>query len=490
MSTRIDISVAQALLSQRVREIAEQNREQRLKREERVKEEAQIKTAADKATAQAMRDGSRNPGQAIGDDAAALDERALRLGLRNGVPEYYTPPKVAAYSKQTDKVAVGFTQTTGASLTVWSANQQASATATLPSPADTSSSSSTAVVNPAVSYYNNTFPLRVIPGQPTGIETVIAINGTPTAAAPVWEALVAGDNIYTAGNSKTTSVSALVDYAFHTLVLPINGTSFILAQWSRTQVRALTTESFGEYRVRKYAYEEYTYENPRVEGGFFTGEYDTITAVQPPPNNLGPNSWEITSLLVPAYTTYSDDSRATVEYLKCFVVGRFSCREISAPASLSGLFNVLSPPAVWVASTGSSPGYWDAPAGVSLGDAIRTRLPNGSSDAGIYKAINNPAGAAAASTPEQLAAFFSDSPRPSYAFASCQLPGTCTADVVGFDRSSNPDSESPLYRRYRYADVTTGPRSRTLLTAWDWSRPGYCRQKLLQLGFSPSDLQP
>jgi hypothetical protein len=135
MSTRIDIEVAQALLSQRAKEIAELNRQQRLERERKVKEEAAINAAADKGAEAALRNGSPGGGRAIGGGAAALDARAQRLGLRSGVPEYYTPPKVAAQqSRKYGEVAAAVLRQSFASgnvtITVRSSDGSASASHT------------------------------------------------------------------------------------------------------------------------------------------------------------------------------------------------------------------------------------------------------------------------------------------------------------------------------------------------------------------------
>jgi hypothetical protein len=82
MSTRIDIQIGQALLMDRLRGVAGLNREQRLERERQAKEQAQIKAAAGKAAADRAKAGAET-------DA----DKAQR---KSGVPEYYTPPKVAA----------------------------------------------------------------------------------------------------------------------------------------------------------------------------------------------------------------------------------------------------------------------------------------------------------------------------------------------------------------------------------------------------------
>jgi hypothetical protein len=101
MGTRIDIQVAQALLVERVREIAGLNREQRLERERKVRDEAAIKTAADKATGEALRNGQQGTGQLRNGLISGnltprqYEERLRAQGRKSGVPEYYTPPKVA-----------------------------------------------------------------------------------------------------------------------------------------------------------------------------------------------------------------------------------------------------------------------------------------------------------------------------------------------------------------------------------------------------------
>lgn len=99
MGTRIDISVAQQQLSRRVRELAQQNRAQRVRREDQAKEDAELREAVNQGLAQASRRGRQRPGGNAADfglDAAAESDRLGALGLRSGVPEYYFGPKVAA----------------------------------------------------------------------------------------------------------------------------------------------------------------------------------------------------------------------------------------------------------------------------------------------------------------------------------------------------------------------------------------------------------
>jgi hypothetical protein len=84
MATRITVEIGQALLAQKAKAIAEQNREQRLERERQAKEQAQIKAAADKAAA----------------DRAKAGTETDKENRKSGVPEYYTPPKVAAIGRQ------------------------------------------------------------------------------------------------------------------------------------------------------------------------------------------------------------------------------------------------------------------------------------------------------------------------------------------------------------------------------------------------------
>jgi hypothetical protein len=109
MGTRIDIQVGQALLGQRVRDLAALNREQRLERERKVRDEAVIKTAADKATGEALRNGQQGTGQLRNGLISGkltprqYEERLRAQGRKSGVPEYYTPPKVASTGQAIDE---------------------------------------------------------------------------------------------------------------------------------------------------------------------------------------------------------------------------------------------------------------------------------------------------------------------------------------------------------------------------------------------------
>ena len=106
MGTRIDIQVGQALLGQRVRDLAALNREQRIEREQRVREASTTQEALDAGVANAAQRGQAQNGQlrnsVIGDSLrpGQYQERLRAQGKKSDVPEYYTAPRVAVTPPQ------------------------------------------------------------------------------------------------------------------------------------------------------------------------------------------------------------------------------------------------------------------------------------------------------------------------------------------------------------------------------------------------------
>jgi hypothetical protein len=102
------------------------------------------------------------------------------------------------------------------------------------------------------------------------------------------------------------------------------------------------------------------------------------------------------------------------------------------------------------------------------------------------------------------ATYFSTAPAPSASFLrQCMLAGTCdvVAGIYGFDQTiTTPASVSAAlalsssgYEESPYPTVTNTLPGLGLLTrvaAWDWGKPDYCRQQLVELGFSIEDLTP
>lgn len=113
--------------------------------------------------------------------------------------------------------------------------------------------------------------------------------------------------------------------------------------------------------------------------------------------------------------------------------------------------------------------------------------------------------------------FLVDAPVPSYGLSSCgQLSGRpCSVngyrfyrtagvpenkifyDQPGFTPAGIPeiyfDVNNPLRpepRRYATVSEPRGRLNPSYLITWDWGQPNYCRQQLLSLGFSISDLTP
>ena len=114
MGTRIDIQVGQALLGQRVRDLAALNREQRIEREQRVRESSTTQEALDAGVANAAQRGQAQNGQlrnsVIGDSLrpGQYQERLRAQGKKSDVPEYYTAPKVAVTPQGGLEFAVGW----------------------------------------------------------------------------------------------------------------------------------------------------------------------------------------------------------------------------------------------------------------------------------------------------------------------------------------------------------------------------------------------
>jgi len=69
--------------------------------------------------------------------------------------------------------------------------------------------------------------------------------------------------------------------------------------------------------------------------------------------------------------------------------------------------------------------------------------------------------------------------------------------LFAYDLTRNPDDPTPrfvpnpYYVRVSNQIVIPPPRTLgQLIRAWDWGRPAYCREQLLELGFAPADLVP
>jgi hypothetical protein len=114
MGTRIDIQVGQALLGQRVRDLAALNREQRIEREQRVREASTTQEALDAGVANAAQRGQAQNGQlrnsVIGDSLrpGQSQERLRAQGKKSDVPEYYTQPKVGVTPQIKMEPAIGW----------------------------------------------------------------------------------------------------------------------------------------------------------------------------------------------------------------------------------------------------------------------------------------------------------------------------------------------------------------------------------------------
>lgn len=102
MSTRITVEVGKALLAQTAKALAEQNRQSRLDYESRLKEYNALRAASLKAAAEDTKAGKAPSG------TAAPGTSTSGTSVRNDVPEYYTPPKVAAQASTGIDFAFGW----------------------------------------------------------------------------------------------------------------------------------------------------------------------------------------------------------------------------------------------------------------------------------------------------------------------------------------------------------------------------------------------
>lgn len=95
---------------------------------------------------------------------------------------------------------------------------------------------------------------------------------------------------------------------------------------------------------------------------------------------------------------------------------------------------------------------------------------------------------------------------PTRTYSSCQLDGTCPDGIFNYDVIERVASDLDAYlgdetfskaqlRSFGVPDLIpevpgASENDRQILTAWDWGQPDYCRNKLLDLGFSEADLTP
>lgn len=101
MGTRIDVQVGQALLGQRLRDLAALNREQRIDREQKVRQANAVEDALDAMAANDAQKG-RPQNNTIDWNLSPeqYEDRLRSQGRKSGVPDYYTAPKVAVSPQQ------------------------------------------------------------------------------------------------------------------------------------------------------------------------------------------------------------------------------------------------------------------------------------------------------------------------------------------------------------------------------------------------------
>jgi hypothetical protein len=454
MSTRIDIEVAQALLSQRAKEIAGLNREQRLERERKVKEEAAIKAGIDKG------------GQAIGGGAAALDARAQRFGLRSGVPEYYTPPKVAAQISNPLRVAVAYMTRT--------------------------------IAADATGYDRTIIDYEIFP--PDGGSSVVL--SVPLGFQDRYIGAPARIPQY----PTDTLEVCLRSYFNDLLLLPVNDDTMIVVAAAKGKSIAQRALQFGYYSLTD----------------------------QP----IGANQ---------TFTTLDEDEIPLTT--KAAVVGAAGVREINVPAPLQSIYDSCLPSYVLTPGTVGPPityapsdpnyrpgtNYWPvtlptlsptfpiSPGNIGTNKPYGLHEPGTDADFSVkWPTVRSTPSVFSFTTqaptftsgtvpsdPDEIKAFLQSQgvALPRQWISACQLDGTCSLDAFRFDvtaveaTDAVPYPDASVYRQKRNRENTypvsipdTDPGAYQYnpiaLTAWDWGRPGYCRQQLLALGFTPADLQP
>jgi hypothetical protein len=94
-------------------------------------------------------------------------------------------------------------------------------------------------------------------------------------------------------------------------------------------------------------------------------------------------------------------------------------------------------------------------------------------------------------TLEGAADFLSTSFNPRAYIFSCINVGTCEPGQIGHDKANSPTATSFSANRPEGTTLTTWrPDGSTALHVWDGGLAGYCRGKLLELGFTDADLTP
>jgi hypothetical protein len=205
---------------------------------------------------------------------------------------------------------------------------------------------------------------------------------------------------------------------------------------------------------------------------------------------------------------------ALLDYMRYVVPEATGTRTVASSAilfthPLTGWIGGISPEAVSAVLTYS--GVPEAPER-SLNDVNRYGMwpiggPGQVGTPGVYSAIANPT--ATSQTPaEDLTAYGETAPFPSRWLFPCVGPAVCDVGAERYEYAASgsvpaaysgvydPDSEW-VYRRAkeRYkgkppTDLPDGWSVGDRFVSWDWGNPSYCRQQLLALGFSPSDLVP
>jgi hypothetical protein len=231
--------------------------------------------------------------------------------------------------------------------------------------------------------------------------------------------------------------------------------------------------------------------------------------------------------------TGSEPSQFSATAEKCLLVSYDSVKEISMPAGLRAKMLELVPDAdgtttvedaltvftdqAFLSIASGLPRTEDLPISLSVPSGPSSKLLppfsrfglSGGTTAGVYEALNN-LGVSFGSNPIlDRAAYSSIAPLPNQWLFPCAAPSPAVCDTpngvlefgsanatpttYGFPTSATLNSyewNSNVYRPRGPISSVGLDVGRQLIYSWDWDSPAYCREKLLELGFSASDLQP
>jgi hypothetical protein len=500
MATRITVEIGQALLAQKAKAIAEQNREQRLERERQAKEQAQIKAAADKAAADRAKAGTEARAK------AGTETNADKAKRKSGVPEYYTPPKVAAQNSNKQYKAA-FVQMAA------EANQPLGAPGTM------------------------RYVLRSLYAPEASLETTFTLPTYLGSYDNVSESTFSDDGTVIIRTNLVSGSQQSVLYYDDVMVLPAGGTSAVVIIHVLTITLQSSGSSYGEEHYTRYFPEIFdsgldvisypaseltgtgeTRTSSRTTKAFLvhrdgvneiasvpseiTTFYETNTPLPPMGtatavgnsfcyntdySHLGIVSPDPAQLLTRTYPKHSSVGWVTTlpSLLRLHVGGRF-------PYAAQGPGNHL------LRSYGM--GYHKPPAEDYSGGPLvpYTGDPYAYS---VTPSIFNIFGSAGHNKDETVVATYRDnylevSPDVFLDFETGEYSSTFPVEfnspvIAGWKRNrsitlagSAGDESTPPW------DNSTDAGVYSPIMVWDWGKAAYCRQQLLGLGFTAEDLVP